>query len=63
MRDSRIDNAAQCAALIAPYALDLWEELESLGFEPNEIQWHIDHAGERAERGHAFGAIQVTGSM
>ena len=30
----------------------LWEDLLSLCFEPDEIQWHIENRGERMARGY-----------
>jgi hypothetical protein len=31
---------------------DLWESLRGLGFDRNEIQWHVAHRGERMQQGY-----------
>ena len=31
---------------------ELWESLVGLGFENDEIEWHVAHRGERMKRGY-----------
>ena len=33
--------------------VDLWDALERLSWMPDEIQWHVDHPGERMTTGYA----------
>ena len=49
------NEAVRYEAIIAANLdeIDLWEELGKLGFERDEIAWHINHPDERMERGFA----------
>jgi len=33
--------------------IDLWDALYRLGYMPDEIQWHVDHPGERMITGYS----------
>jgi len=34
-------------------AIELWDALRALGFDPAEIQWHVDRPGESMRTGYA----------
>jgi len=48
------------AAAFDAGALDIaefWEELQGLGFEYDEIQWHLGNPGKRMTQGYLVGAL------